>query len=99
LRGPQRQELLALLLAPLSADDLAIEPIPPSLDSSQKRALGEMKSAVAAIAEKLALPESLLCARRHLETLLTERAWPAALEGWRRSVLEDTLMALMPGDV
>jgi len=96
LRGPQRQELLALLLEPLGADDLAIEPIPPSLDSSQKRALGEMKSAVAAIAERHALPESVLCARRHLETLLTERAWPAALEGWRRTLLEGALMALMP---
>src|SRR5262249_36919710 len=49
LRGPQRQELLALLQAPPSPDEQAIAPIPKSLDSAQKRALGEMKDAVAAI--------------------------------------------------
>lgn len=96
LRGPQRQELLALLQAPLAPDDLDIAPIPKSLDPAQKRALGEMKNVVAAIAQQLGIAEPLLCARRHLETLLGERAWPAALEGWRKPLLHDALMKLVP---
>jgi ribonuclease D len=95
LRGPQRQELLALLEAPLTDEDLAIERIPKPLDSSQKRAVDEMKSTVAAIAENLSLPETLLCARRHLEALVTYRVWPSALEGWRRTLLHDVLTAKM----
>jgi len=96
LRGPQRTELLTLLQAPLGDDIAATVLIPANLDAAQKRAVGEMKNVVAAIAEKLALPETLLCARRHLETLVTDRAWPAALEGWRKTLLHDALMAKLP---
>jgi ribonuclease D len=96
LRGPQRQELLALLEAPLTDEDRAIERIPLPLDSAQKRAVGEMKAAAAAIAERLSLPETLLCARRHLEALATDRVWPTALEGWRKTLLHDALMAKLP---
>lgn len=96
LRGPQRQELLELLLAPLAAEDLAFAPIPAPLDLEQRRAMAAMKETIAAIAAQLGLPEGLLCARRHLESLLTERAWPAALEGWRRPLLHDSLMAMIP---
>lgn len=96
LRGAQRSELLALIQAPLTADDLATAPIPPNLDPAQKRTVGEMKSAVAAIAEKLALPETLLCPRRHLEALATDREWPAVLEGWRKTLLYDALMDKLP---
>jgi len=55
-----------------------------------------MKEIVTAIAAQLGLPEGLLCARRHMETLLTERAWPAALDGWRRPILHDALIAQVP---
>jgi ribonuclease D len=55
-----------------------------------------MKEIVAAKATSLDLPEGLLCARRHLESLLATRQWPAALEGWRRGVLHDDLMTLLP---
>jgi ribonuclease D len=96
LRGPQRQELLELLLAPLTDADLDFAPIPRPLDLEQRRALAAMKEAVASIAAQLGLPEGLLCARRHLETLLTDRAWPAALEGWRRPLLHDVLAAKLP---
>jgi ribonuclease D len=96
LRGPQRQELLELLLAPLAAEDLAFAPIPPPLDLEQRRAMATMKETVTAIAAQLDMPEGLLCARRHLESLLTERAWPAALNGWRRPILHDLLMAQLP---
>lgn len=93
LRGPQRQELLDLLLAPLTDGDLDFAPIPRPLDLEQRRALASMKETVATIAAQLGLPEGLLCARRHLEALLTDRAWPAALEGWRRPILHDALIA------
>jgi ribonuclease D len=96
LRGPQRQELLDLLLEPLTNEDLDFAPIPRPLDLEQRRALASMREAVAAIAAQLLLPEGLLCARRHLETLLTDRRWPAALEGWRRPLLHDVLMAKLP---
>ena len=96
LRGPQREELLALLQAPLSPADRDVAPIPKNLDPAQKRALGQMKDVVAAVAQQLGIAEPLLCARRHLETLLTDRAWPAALEGWRKPLLHDALVALLP---
>jgi ribonuclease D len=96
LRGAQRQQLLEQLLTPLADDELAIEPIPQALDAAQKRALNAMKEAVVAIATHLDIPDTLLCPRRHLETLLGERTWPAALEGWRRELLHDTLLALLP---
>ena len=90
------RELLAVLQAPLSAEDLAIEPIPAPLGNAQKRALVEMKDAVAAIALATGIPDTLLCPRRHLEALLTDRLWPAALEGWRKPLLHEPLMRLMP---
>ena len=96
LRGPQRQELFALLTQPLTDEDLSIAPIPPSLNPAQKRALLAMKDAVAAIANQLGIAESVLCSRRHLEALLTERVWPTALEGWRQPLLIEALMNQMP---
>jgi len=96
LRGPQRQELLELLLAPLTDADLDFAPIPAPLDLEQRRAMARMKETIAVIAGQLGLPEGLLCARRHLESLLTERAWPPALNGWRRPLLHDALVAQLP---
>jgi len=58
--------------------------------------MAAMKETIAVIAAELGLPEGLLCARRHLEALLTERVWPAALEGWRRPILHDALIAQVP---
>ena len=49
-------------------------------------------------AGELDLPETLLCARRSLETLLITRRWPRALDGWRRDVLHDALMSRLPDD-
>ena len=95
LRSAQRQELFALLQAPLSADELAIAPIPAALTSAEKRLLSTLRDDVATIAAKLDLPEGLLCPRRHLESLVGERTWPAALEGWRKPLLHDALMARM----
>lgn len=96
LRSSQRRELFDLLQAPLSADDLDLAPIPAHPNNAEKRALAAMKDAIDAIATRLDLPAALLCPRRHLETLLADRTWPAALEGWRRPLLHDALMPFLP---
>lgn len=93
LRGPQRQELLGVLQAPLSDTDLDIAPIPPPLTTAQRRTVSDLRDAVATIAQSLNIPDSVLCPRRHLETLVREAAWPVALQGWREPLLHDALMA------
>lgn len=97
LRSAQRQELLAVLQAPLTPEDLEFAPIPPAPTSVEKRALASMRDDVAAVAARLELPEGLLCPRRHLETLLTDRRWPTALEGWRKPLLYEVLMGRLSG--
>lgn len=96
LRSAQRVELLDELRRPLAEDELQFAPIPPPPSPREKTVIAAMKDAVTARARELDLPEGLLCARRHLESLLATRRWPAALEGWRRGVLHDTLMARLP---
>ena len=96
LRSAQRAELFELLQQPLSADDLEFAPIAQPPSPREKAAIARMKEAVAARARELDLPEGLLCARRHLETLLATRRWPTTLDGWRREVLHDALVALLP---
>ncbi|MEP6938710.1 MAG: HRDC domain-containing protein [Rudaea sp.] len=96
LRSPQRRELLDLLNSPLGADDLAVDPVPPPPDGAEKRAVAAMKDIVEAVAIELDVPATLLAPRRHLEALVGARAWPQALEGWRRHLLHDALMARLP---
>jgi ribonuclease D len=96
LRSAPRAEVLALLQAPLGEDDAATTAIPPPMSSAEKRAATAMKDAVADIARQLDLPEGLLCPRRHIEAFLTDRAWPGALEGWRKPLLFDPLNAKLP---
>lgn len=96
LRSAQRAELLGVLQAPLAADELDFAPIPHAPAAREKTVIAAMKQVVAARAAELDLPEGLLCARRHLETLLATRQWPGALDGWRRDVLHDAVIALLP---
>ncbi len=97
LRSPQRAELLVLLHAPLDAAELdELAPIPHAPDSREKKTIAAMKDVVAERARALDLPEGLLCARRHLESLLATRTWPSALAGWRAEVLRDALLAKLP---
>lgn len=99
LRSTQRQELFDLLQAPLQPDELDIAPIPAALNGAQKRQLAAMREAVNRIATELNIPEGLLCPRRHLQALVGEGVWPEALEGWRKPLLHDALMAVMdPGE-
>ncbi len=96
LRSALRTELFELLRRPLEDDELRFEPIPRSPSPQEKAALAALKDAVAARARELDLPEGLLGSRRHLESLLVTRRWPAALEGWRREVLHDALVERLP---
>jgi len=77
-------------------DDLKLEPIPRAPSLREKPALAALRDAAAARAKALDLPDGLLAARRHVELLLVTRRWPSALDGWRRDVLHDVLMPLLP---
>lgn len=97
LRSEQRTALLWELQRPMEADEIAAtQPIPSVLSNVQKRAITAMKEIVVTIATELQLPEGLLCARRHLETLVHDGSWPQALVGWRETLLHERLMALLP---
>lgn len=93
LRSALRDELLAVLSAPLDPEELEFAPIFGLPNPTQKRTITALKDAVVAIAAELELPDGLLCARRHLEALVFDRQWPEALEGWRKTLLFEPLMA------
>ncbi len=93
LRGAERTELFDVLRRPLSDDELEFEAIPPAADGEERRMIRTLKEIVTTRASELDLPEGLLCSRRHLESLYVSRQWPTALDGWRRPLLHDTLMA------
>lgn len=96
LRSAQRAELLDELKRPLNDSDLDFEPIPAAADAEERRTIRTMKEIVVGCAVKLDIPDGLLCSRRHLESLYTTRKWPSALEGWRKPLLYDNLMAKLP---
>jgi ribonuclease D len=96
LRGAQRAELLGVLQSPLAPEELEFAPIPHAPTPREKTIINAMKEVVAERAKQLDLPEGLLCSRRHLESLLATRRWPKALDGWRREVLHDGLIAHLP---
>ncbi|UXI69799.1 ribonuclease D [Tahibacter amnicola] len=93
LRGAQRAELFDVLQAPLEPEELDFAPIFPLPAPREKRILSAMKESVTAIATELDLPEGLLCARRHLEALVFDKRWPDALDGWRKPLLQGSLMS------
>jgi ribonuclease D len=90
-----RRELWALLETPLTEAERDI-PLNRGGDQLDKTTLKAMQDAVAGVASSLGVPDGLLCARKHLETLLEGRGWPTALEGWRRTLLEPVLAPLLP---
>jgi ribonuclease D len=96
LRSALRAELADILRRPLDDAELELEPIPRAPTLKEKPALAALRDAAAARAKALDIPDGLLAARRHIEALLVTRRWPAALEGWRRDVLHDVLMPLLP---
>ena len=98
LRKAERAGLFDLLAAPLETAELDFAPIPPAATAQERKAISALKEVVVARAAELDLPEGLLCARRHLETLWQTRHWPGALDGWRREVLHDAVMTRL-GDL
>jgi ribonuclease D len=96
-RAPRRlrDELWDLASRPLEAEERDI-PLAQAPDPRWREPMKRMQDAVARIALEQQLPEGLLCARRHLETLLATRSWPTALDGWRRTLLEAALLPLLP---
>ena len=89
-----REEIAALLAAPMDADE-ATMPLATDTERTDRARLKAMQAVVAERALALDLPEGLLCARRHLERLLTSGEWPPALDGWRREVLEPPLRRML----
>ena len=96
-RAPRRMrgELWEQVARPLDDAERDI-PLVTTPDPALRQPLKAMQTAVAQHAQALDIPEGLLCARRHLETLLATRHWPAALDGWRATILKDDLLALLP---
>ncbi|ODS64884.1 MAG: ribonuclease D [Arenimonas sp. SCN 70-307] len=90
-----RGELWDTLSAPLSPGELELPLL--GADEPDKARTKALQQAVATLAAELDLPDGLLCSRKHLEALLAGRGWPAALEGWRRELLEPRLAPLLAG--
>ena len=88
----KREQLWDLLQAAPSAEEQDI-PLAESTEDVDKNALRALQAEVAAVATELDLPEGLLCARRHIESLLRNHRWPRALDGWRAELLRDRLLA------
>jgi len=87
-------EIAELLAAPINEDEAQM-PLAVEVERTDRQRLKALQAAVVAEAAALDLPEGLLCARRHLESLLQDGQWPAALDGWRREVLEAPLRAAL----
>lgn len=97
LRSAQRSELFELLAPPASAEEIAATAaIPGHPMGEAKKALSAMKVAVDALAVALDLPPGLLCPRKALEEYVVTAEWPDFLDGWRRDVLHDELVSLLP---
>ncbi|KFN50082.1 ribonuclease D [Arenimonas composti] len=94
-RSPRksRELLWTLLTAPATADEGGLPLAQP--ENRDKQTVKALQQAVAAVAEAHGLPEGLLCARRHIESLVDGRPWPDALEGWRRTLLEPHFAPLL----
>ena len=89
-----RGELWAIVSAPLTDRERDIPLIRPG-EALDKQKLRALQDAVAKLAADLQIPDGLLCARKHLEALMEGRGWPAALEGWRRQLLEPALAPML----
>lgn len=89
-----RQHLFALLQKPFD-DEERRAPLAREPDAAAKARLKALQQAVLAKAQELAVPEGLLCSRRHLEYLLETGVWPAALQGWRETLLADAFKPIL----
>ncbi|WP_115562254.1 ribonuclease D [Xanthomonas arboricola] len=81
------------LNTPLPDEDTA--PLAQAATDGNKAVLKRLQDAVAQRSRELGLADGLLASRRHLETLIEQHSWPAALGQWRREILETQLMPLL----
>ena len=79
---------------PLEDEDQAPQMLPAT--DANKQALKKLQDAVAQCSRDLELPDGVLASRKHLESYLDSRRWPAALAGWRQLLLEPRLQPLLP---
>jgi len=77
-------------------EDEAEAPLALPANDANKQALKRLQDAVSARGAELGLPDGVLASRKHLESYLESRQWPAALAGWRQAQLEPILSALLP---
>ncbi len=97
LRNAPRKELFGVLGTTVSAEELSdTAPIAGHAQGEAKKALGAMKQRVDALALELDLPSGLLCPRKVLDELVVTAVWPEFLDGWRREILHEPLLGLMP---
>ncbi|AOD14517.1 ribonuclease D [Xanthomonas fragariae] len=82
-----------VLNTPLPDEDGA--PLAQAATDGSKAVLKRLQDTVTQRSRELGLPDGLLASRRHLETLIEQRSWPAALGQWRREVLEAQVMPLL----
>ncbi|WP_282298480.1 ribonuclease D [Stenotrophomonas sp. PS02289] len=82
------------LVTPLDDEDQA--PLALPANDGNKQALKKLQDAVSARTAELGLPDGVLASRKHLESYLESRQWPAALAGWRQAELESRLQAVLP---
>ncbi|MEG0185478.1 MAG: autotransporter domain-containing protein [Stenotrophomonas sp.] len=77
-------------------DDEADAPLAIQPSDASKKVMKELQEAVAERSRELGLADGVLASRKHLESYLEHRQWPAALAGWRQQELEARLQALLP---
>ncbi|MBB3815505.1 ribonuclease D [Xanthomonas arboricola] len=70
-------------------------PLAQAATDGNKAVLKRLQDAVAQRSRELGLPDGILASRRHLETLIEQRSWPAPLGQWRRHALEAQLTPLL----
>lgn len=85
-----REQLFALLQKPFDAQEQQA-PLLDEASAASKAALKRLQQEVAALAQELQIPDTLLASRKHLEALLATNTWPDALHGWRQTLLQDRL--------
>ncbi len=89
-----RDALWEALDRPLSEEERVI-PLAEPDDRVDRERLRRLQDAVIGVARALDLPESVLASRRPLVALLKSGEWPAALDNWRRPLLEPVLLPLV----
>lgn len=90
-----RDDLWQELSRPLAQADRDI-PLARALMPTEQQQIKQLQGVVATHAKQLGIDESVLCSRRHLETLIVDKRWSDTLSGWRRRQLADAFARTIP---